>query len=237
MVTPTESRSQVAEQFRLIKRPLLANVQGRGADEIKNANLIMITSAMPGEGKSFSAINLAMSIAMELDHTVLLVDADVSKPSVLGTLGLAPRKGLMDLLTGAVDDVADVLLRANLEKLSLLPAGSPHPRATELLASDAMNRLLDELAMRYADRVIVFDSPPLIVTTEARVLATHMGQIVLVVEANKTTHSMVQQALAAIETCPVKLAILNKSRSGGPGGYYGYGYGYGYGADARVEAA
>ncbi|NMG33070.1 AAA family ATPase [Azoarcus sp. TTM-91] len=237
MVTPDQPRSPLAEEYRVIKRPLLRNAQGLGAGVIANGNLIMVTSALPGEGKSFSAINLAISMAMELDHTVLLVDADVSRPSVLNRLGLPPQRGLMDVLSGDISDLGDVLLRTNIEKLSLLPAGMPHQRATELLASDAMNRMLEQMATRYADRVIVFDSPPLLVTTEARVLATHMGQVVIVVEAAKTTHATIKQALSTIENCPVKLMVLNKARERGAGGYYGYGYGYGYGSDARSEAA
>ena len=148
---------------------------------------------------------------------------------------LAPERGLMDILSGEVDDLSDVLLRTNIEKLTLLPAGMPHARATELLASEAMTQLLEQMSNRYPDRIIIFDSPPLLVTTESRVLATHMGQIVMVVEAERTTHSTVRQALATIENCPVKLMVLNKSRERGPGSYYGYGYGYG--EDVRPEAA
>lgn len=215
VVTPNAPRSLIGDEFRIIKRPLLRNVQGKGAAEIKNANLIMVTSSLPGEGKSFSSINLAISMAMELDHTVLLIDADVSRPSVLNILGLPPRKGLMDVLTSNNMQLGDVLLKTNIEKLSLLPAGTPHPRATELLASDAMNSLLEELAERYSDRIIVFDSPPLLVTTESRVLATHMGQIVMVVECNRTAQAAVKQALAAIEACPIKMMLLNKAQHSG----------------------
>ncbi len=141
----------------------------------------------------------------------------------------------MDALAGDVTDLSDVLLRTNIEKLTLLPAGMPHARATELLASEAMTQLLEQMANRYPDRIVIFDSPPLLVTTESRVLATHMGQIVMVVEAERTTHATVRQALATIENCPVKLMVLNKSRERGPGSYYGYGYGYG--EDVRPEAA
>lgn len=237
MVTPEHSRSPLAEEFRVIKRPLLHNAMASGPAAVVNGNLIMVTSALPGEGKSFTAINLAVSIAMELDHTVLLVDADVSRPSVLRHLGLAPERGLMDVLTGDVDDLGDVLLRTNIEKLSILPAGMPHPRATELLASDSMNQLLEQIAKRYPDRIVVFDSPPLLVTTEARVLATHMGQIIVVVEAERTTQGSVRQALGTIDACPIKLMVLNKSRRSGAGSYYGYGYGYGYGAEASPPQA
>ncbi len=237
MVTPEQPRSSIAEEFRVIKRPLLRNATDAGPARIENANLIMVTSALPGEGKTFSAINLAISMAMELDYTVLLVDADVSRPSVFRQLGLPPERGLMDVLAGEVTDLSEVLLRTNIEKLSILPAGMPHQRATELLASENMNRLLKQIASRYSDRIVVFDSPPLLVTTESRVLATHMGQVVVVVESERTTHSSVKQALATIESCPIKLMMLNKSRHSGPGSYYGYGYGYGYGEKPSENAA
>lgn len=237
MVTPEQPRSAIAEEYRVIKRPLLRNATDASSARIDNANLIMVTSALPGEGKTFSAINLAVSMAMELDYTVLLVDADVSRPSVFRQLGLPPERGLMDVLAGDVTDLSDVLLRTNVEKLSILSAGMPHQRATELLASESMNRLLKQIASRYPDRIVVFDSPPLLVTTESRVLATHMGQVVVVVESERTTHASVKQALATIESCPIKLMLLNKSRQGGPGGYYGYGYGYGYGEKPRENAA
>lgn len=237
MVTPDEPRSSIAEEFRVIKRPLLRNATDTSAVRIENANLIMVTSALPGEGKTFSAINLAISMAMELDYTVLLVDADVSRPSVFRQLGLPPERGLMDVLAGEVTDLSEVLLRTNIEKLSILPAGMPHQRATELLASENMNRLLKQIASRYSDRIVIFDSPPLLVTTESRVLATHMGQVLVVVEAERTTHASVKQALATIESCPIKLMMLNKSRQSGPGSYYGYGYGYAYGEKPRENAA
>jgi receptor protein-tyrosine kinase len=167
-------------------------------------------------------------MAMELDSTVLLVDADVSRPSVLERLGLPPSGGLLDVLTDPALTLADVLLRTNVERLSLLPAGSPKPQATELLASEAMNRLLDEMAARYSDRVLVFDAPPLLPSTESRVLATHMGQIVVVVEAERTPQARVTQALAAIESCPVVHTILNKVPHSKLAAYYGYYGQYGY---------
>jgi len=233
-VTPQARRSLAADEFRVIKRPLLDNASGKSAAPVANGNLIMVTSAMPGEGKSFTAINLAMSMAMELDYRVLLVDADVAKPSLMKTLGLPPGPGLLDLLLDPRADMADVMLRTNVEKLTLLPSGSPHPRATELLASDAMNALVEEMGRRYEDRIIIFDSPPLLLTTESRVLATHMGQIVMVVQAEKTLQSQVRHALSTIESCPVKMLVLNQAR-GGDQAAYGYGYGYGYGQEDRAR--
>jgi exopolysaccharide/PEP-CTERM locus tyrosine autokinase len=229
-VTPASPRSSLGDQFRVIKRPLIANAMGKGAGALKHANLIMVTSALAGEGKTYTAVNLALSIAAELDHTVMLVDADVARPSVLRVLGLPPGPGLLDVLEGKAE-VPDVLLRSDIDKLTVLPSGAQAQRATELLASEAMNRLLEDMATRYPDRIIIFDSPPLLLTTEARVLATHMGQIVMVVQAGRTLQSDVQHALSTIESCPVRLMVLNKARTDGPGGYgYGaYGYGYGYG--------
>lgn len=232
LLVPNAARSQLADEFRVIKRPLIANAMGRGAMPIANGNLIMVTSALPGEGKSFSAINLAISIAMELDNTVMLVDADVARPSVLNMLGLPPAKGLLDVLQDNSLDISGVLLKTNIEKLSILPSGTPHPRATELLASDGMIRLLDDMASRYSDRIIVFDSPPLLLTTEARVLATHMGQVLVVVNAENTVQAAVKQAISTIESCPVKMMVLNQIRTTKSEGY-GYGYGYGYGHDKK----
>ena len=240
IVSPNAPRSQIADQFRVIKRPLISNAMGKGASVIANGNLIMVTSAVAGEGKSFTAINLALSIATELDNTVMLVDADVARPSVLRVLGLPPSPGLLDLVLDESIDMSSVLLKTNIDKLSILPSGTPHERATELLASDAMIRLLKNVASRYPDRIVIFDSPPLLLTTEARVLASHMGQIVMVVKAESTLQADVQNALSAIHSCPVKLLVLNQARSASNGGYgygsYGYGYGsYGYGQQLQRE--
>lgn len=229
IITPNTPRSRLSDEYRVIKRPLIDNAMGKGAAAIANANLVMVTSALPGEGKTFTAINLAMSIAAELDNTVMLVDADVARPSMLSMLGLPPAPGFLDVLLDDSVNLSTVLLKTNIEKLTILPSGTQHPRATELLASDAMNRLLADMANRYSDRVIIFDSPPLLATTESRVLATHMGQIVMVVQAERTLHGEVKQALATIEACPVKLMVLNRARSVSADGY-GYSYGYGYAA-------
>jgi receptor protein-tyrosine kinase len=227
MVTPDAPRSQIADEFRVIKRPLLGNASKRGGAGA-SPNMIMVTSALAGEGKTFTAVNLAMSIAMELDNTVLLVDADVANPTLPGVLRFSSPKGLLDVLTDRAIGLPDVLLRTNVQKLSILPAGTAHRRATELLASEAMERLITEIANRYPDRIVVFDAPPLLPTTESRVLASHMGQIVIVVEADKTTHSALKQALATIESCPLVMTMLNKAARSEVGSYYGY-HGYGHG--------
>jgi protein-tyrosine kinase len=235
IVTPNTPRSLTADQFRLIKRPLIHNAMGKGSVTPSHANLIMVTSAIAGEGKSFTSINLAVSIAAELDHTVMLVDADVARPSLPKMLGVSEGRGLLDLLDGSAE-MADVLLKTNIEKLTLLRSGTPHARATEMLASEAMRQLLDDMARRYPDRIIVFDSPPLLLTTEARVLATNMGQVVMVVRAGSTLQTDVAHALSTIESCPLRMMMLNQTQADAEGtsGYglgYGYGYGYGYGRE------
>ncbi len=221
-VTPDMPTSQIADEFRVIKRPIIRNALGRAGAKGKNQNLVMVTSALPGEGKTFTALNLAMSVTMELDHTVLLVDGDVAHPSLPGLLGIPNEPGLLDLLTRDNVDVADALIRTNVEKLTVLPAGSRQRRSTELLASEQMAALLRELSSRYSDRIIIFDSPPLLATTEARVLATHMGQIIMVVAADSTSQHAVNQALATIESCEVVLMMLNKASRTEVGSYYGY---------------
>src|SRR5262245_41819187 len=226
MVTPDAPRSQIADEFRIIKRPLLSNAQRTSPAAGASPNLIMVTSALTEEGKTFISVNLAMSIAMELDNTVLLVDADVANPTLPSIFRFEGSKGLLDVLNDPAIRLSDVLLRTNVPRLSVLPAGTAHRRATELLASEAMERLVDEMANRYDDRVVIFDAPPLLPTTESRALATHMGQIVLVVEADKTTHGTLKSALSTIEACPIIMKVLNKASRSDVGSYYGYrGYG------------
>src|SRR4051812_17271267 len=230
-VVPGSPRSAAVDEFRVIKRPLLANAFGLGVPAVKNGNLIMVTSAVPDEGKTFTAVNLAFSIADELDRTVLFVDADVARPATPALFGLSSKRGFLDVLQNRSLDVGQYMLRTDVPNLTILPGGSQTPRATELLASQGMARMLEEMAKRYADRIIVCDAPPLLATTEARVLASHMGQIVFVVRAEATLQAQVVQGLATIESCPVKLLVLNMVESRAQGAHgYGYGYGYGYGA-------
>jgi protein-tyrosine kinase len=222
-LVPGHSNMQLGEEFRVIKRPLIRNAQGKSAAPIRHANLIVVTSALAGEGKTFVSTNLAMSLAMELDTSALLVEADILRPTVMARLGLQPRRGLLDILTDTKLELADVLLRTNINKLSLLPAGSRSMQTTELLASTRMGEFLDELAARYSDRIVVFDAPPLLLTSEARVLASRVGQVVVVVEAGRTSNSALAQAMTTIEACPVVMTVLNKSKKPHAGMVYGYG--------------
>jgi protein-tyrosine kinase len=227
-IIPDSEKSQVAEEFRIIKRPLLANAFGDGTARARNGNLIMITSSLPGEGKTFCAINLAMSMAMEMDRTVLLVDADIARPRIPEYLGLHADKGLLDVLREKDLNLSDVLIKTNIAKLTVLPAGRTYKRATELLASSAMTHLIEDIGNRYPDRIIIFDSPPLLATSEASVLASHMGQIVMVVEAERTSQEAITEALNHIRSCEVVGMLLNKTTPA-PGTDYYYGYYGSYG--------
>jgi len=221
-VTPDAPKSQIADEFRVIKRPIIRNARRLPGATIRNGNLIMVTSALPREGKTFTAVNLALSVAMELDTTVLLVDGDVAHPELPNILGTPAAPGLLELLTHDDLDVSDTIVRTNIENFSVLPAGAHHRRATELLASEQMATVLRELATRYADRIVIFDSPPLLPTTEARALAAHMGQIVMVVAADSTRQHAVNLALETIEDCEIVLMMLNKADKTDVGTYYGY---------------
>ena len=152
---------------------------------------------------------------------MLLVDADVAKPSIPKALGLKAEQGLLDVLLDHRIDLNDVLCKTDIGKLTLLPAGKAHQHATELLASDAMRMLLQEMAERYHDRIIIFDSPPLLSASEAGVLASQMGQIVIVVEAGKTSEATLKVALGRIESNNDTGLLLNKGE--GPGRGYDYG--------------
>ena len=220
-ITPHSANTLLGNTFRMIKRPLLNNVQGKGATVLDNANLIMITSSLSGEGKTFSAINLAISIAMERDIKVLLIDADVNKPSHHEVFEIEAEYGLTDLLLGKVKDMSRVLYKTNIPSLTLMPAGNKTTHATELLASEAMEKFVREISSQYKNRVIIFDSPPLLLPTEASVLASHMGQVVVVVEAEKTHRHDVKKSLDMLSN-KIVLMLLNKAREKTQLGNYGY---------------
>jgi receptor protein-tyrosine kinase len=219
ILTPDSKRTQITEQIRLIKQKVLPN---RWDGSGKNANLVMVTSAGPGEGKTFTAINLAMSIASERDLTVLLVDADLTKRCILPRLGLTADKGLVDVLRDHSVDLADVVIRTNVERLSILPAGRSHAMSTELLGSDRMRQIVEELAQRYASRVVIFDAPPVLATSEPAVLAQHMHQVVFVVEAEATRRGSVKVALDLINGCQNIGLVLNKANTEFGSTQFGY---------------
>ena len=228
-LTPTDTRSQLAHEMRRIKRPLLLNIRKGQQSGSKGApsNLILVTSALPGEGKTFISVNLAMSLSAEPDRTVVLVDGDVPKGDISRQLGVEPERGLADLLSESVADPEEAILRTNVDRLSLLLAGKQHEHIDELFASNLMGEITHRLAAYDPNRVVLFDAPPLLATTEAAVLASHMGQVLVIVEANRTPQDAVVQALAQLEDCPNVSILLNKT-SRREASTYGYGYGGSY---------
>ncbi|MHB1667932.1 MAG: XrtA-associated tyrosine autokinase [Thiomonas sp.] len=226
-LVPDAPRSRLLDEFRGVKRPLLANAQGsKTAEPVDRGNLIMITSSLPGEGKTYTSINLAMSMAMEMNHSVLLVDADATRMAAAQRLGITGRRrGLIDLLLDPALDLSEVELATNVDKLTFLPVGTQNERATEIFSSQAMAAFLNRLAAHQMDRIVIFDCPPLLPSAEARALAPQMGQIVLVVHAGKTHQGSVQQSLAILEESPIVMTLLNQSRTpsaSSPYGYYAY---------------
>jgi protein-tyrosine kinase len=223
-LVPSPAPSLLVDLMRVIKRPLLQNMRRpveAGGPE-RRSNIVIVTSAVPGEGKTFVATNLAMSIAMEVDHSAVLIDGDVLRPSVFKRLHLPRQPGLLDLLVNKDMKATDLIVGTNVPKLSLMCAGTIHSRAEEHLASVAMDRFLDEISALYHDRLIIIDSPPLLVTTESRALAERAGQVVLVVEANRTPREQVLQAFDALSHCPIVMSVLNKARVNETDYAYGY---------------
>lgn len=222
----SEDQDLIADQFRRVKRPVLQLAFDSDLVITDYRNLIMVASALPGAGKSFCSLNLAQSIATERDIGTVLVDADVLKPSISRGLGLQDQPGLIDFLLDDNIQLQDVLIATDLNDIIVLPAGRRHPDATELLASRRMRELMKQLADHFPDRAVVFDTPPLLITNEAQVLAERMGQIVLVIEARVSSQESVNRALGLLNRDKPINAILNKSRSATVSGYQSDDYGY-----------
>jgi exopolysaccharide/PEP-CTERM locus tyrosine autokinase len=224
-VDNNNTKSQLAEEFRVIKRPLVNNAQGAKDNGIGRSNLILICSSLPGEGKTFVSINLALSIANERDKSVLLIDADVEKPSISKQLGIKQSPGLIEYLEDDKITFSDILLKTDLSNLSVIPAGKRHKYSTELLSSQRMYLFAEEVSKRYKDRIIVFDSPPLLVATQAQILAELVGQVVLVIAAEVTPQSVVAESVSKLANCDVVMTLLNKTRK--EIDIYGHNYSYG----------
>lgn len=226
-LVPDMPATGLAEEFRIVKRQLVQGAfDAGGAAAAGNGNLILVCSAQPSEGKTFCSINLALSMAAERDLEVLLVDADFAKPAVLSTLGLQGGRGLMDALADPASDIETMIIGTDLPGLSVLPAGRHHNDATELLASQRMQDIVDDLG-RARNRIVIFDSPPALASSAASVLALHVGQVVMVVNAEVTREGQLKDALSLLSGCPSIRLLLNRVRFA-PGGrrfgaYYGYG--------------
>jgi len=228
LIAPDYHEELLADQYRDIKRPLIANAFGKRVVQIEDGNLIMVTSALPGEGKTFTSINLAISIAQEQDLTVLLVDADVAKPHISTVLGVGKMPGLLDILDGDNHSPESLVVPTDMDGLSVLPAGAPRLNATELLSAFKMENLVKTLAARSPQRIVVFDTPPLLRTSESKILTSMAGQVVLVVKAEHTSQGAVGEALHVLGEDKAVNLILNQSRKAGSQNEYTYGYGYGH---------
>jgi receptor protein-tyrosine kinase len=219
----TADRTPVMEELRLIKRRLLRRAFDNRDATNSLSHLVMVTSAKPREGKTFAATNIAISISLEEDYNVLLVDADIRRQALRQNLGLEANQGFVDLLLNPSLDLADVLLRTNIPRLSVLPAGTMSDRAPELLASSRMRDLIDDMAQRYRDRIILFDTAPCLVSSDAATLAAHVGQVIFVVEAEQTQQHEIVAGLNLISACPEISLILNKAQPLATTSYGGYG--------------
>ena len=227
-VSLSSKRKLINEELRAIKRRVLSNAFGPISDTLDASNLVTVTSTSPQEGKSFTSINLALSIALEQDKTVLLVDADVLKPSVTKKLQIEEQvnEGLMDYLLGDVDDVRDIIYRTNVENLRFIPAGKSSHLSTELLASERMAQLALEFVSRYPDRVVVMDAPPLLGINETVVLANLSGQIIVVVEEESTKVAGLKQAIEQLDKDKAIGFVVNKTKKNNSVTGYGYAYAY-----------
>ena len=232
---PSSARSRTVEEFRLVKRNLMAAwSQNDLIGDRQSGRIIMITSARPGEGKTFTSINLALAFASERDVKALLVDVDTQHPGLPKIFGIPGEKGIVDVLAGDLE-LSEVLIQTNLPNLMLLPAGRGGPHVPELLSSREMGALLVELMQRLSDRFIIIDTPPCMASSDAAALAPLVGQIVFVVEAHSTQQAEVEAALSMLSACPQISLLLNKSDTLASEHFGSYGYYYQSPGDGNDE--
>jgi exopolysaccharide/PEP-CTERM locus tyrosine autokinase len=237
LLPPVEHEKMLADQYRAIKRPLIrAAFESSEQREGPPQQLIMIASALPGDGKTFTGVNLAMSMAREADHSVVLVDGDVVKPHLSKLFGIDREPGLLDVLADETLDIRSVILPTDIPGLSLVPAGTASETATEMIASARMGHVLQQLVSWNPTGIVLFDSLPILLTSEARALATLMGQVVMVIKAGGTPQQAVSDSLEALGKDKKVWLVLNQAETSGPLGYY-YGSQYGYRGYADTSSA
>ncbi len=239
LLPPVSEEREIAHQFRSIKRPLIRRAFESAqteAPESRARRAIMVTSALPGDGKTFTSLNLALSLAMERDHSVILVDGDVLKPHISQLFQAGNEPGLLNVLDNSTQDIASVILPTDLPGLSVLPVGRQSSNATELLASTRMLNVIHDLEALDSRSIVVVDSSPILLTSEARVLTSLFAQVVMVVRAGNTPQQAVLDAVKLMGEGQNVNLVLNQALHVGSGGYYGYGSGYGYGDSPQEEA-
>jgi len=219
---PAQQR-RISQEYGTIKRPILDRIADMSAQAASGARFVMMASALPGDGKTFSSFHLAASIARERDVSVLLVDADVARPSLSRALGIADRPGLLDALANDAVDIESCVLSTDVPGLYLLSAGQSAETSAELLASHRMIDVVNRLEQADPARIVVIDSSPLLLSSESRILVQLAGQIVLVVLAGVTSQRAVRDAVAAIPSGKLTGLVLNERNSSTAGGKYGHG--------------
>jgi protein-tyrosine kinase len=227
-IDPEGPVTGLSEEFRIVKRQLLLAARGgKGYDALPHGERILICSAHPNEGKTYCSINLALSMASEKDNHVLLVDADFAKPSVLKTFGIEHSPGLMDALADRNCDVESLIIETDIPGLTILPAGAQTNQDTEYLAASRTAEIIEQLTSNDPTRIIIFDSPPALAASPASVLALHVGQTVMVVNADNTTDSALRDALSLLSGCDNIQLLLNRAKFSPTGRKFGNYYGYG----------
>ncbi|HWP47816.1 MAG TPA: XrtA-associated tyrosine autokinase [Candidatus Limnocylindrales bacterium] len=215
LITLTAPQSPAAEQYKKLRTRILQLTKP------DFQNTLMVTSAVAGEGKTLTALNLAITIAQGLQETVLLVDGDLRKSSLHKLLGIEPKYGLSDYLTRHLD-LSKILIKTEINKLTILPAGNLPPNPAELLASQKMHNLIKEIKNRYEDRYVIFDTTPLLPTTDPNILGTQMDGVILVVQAGRTAREDVVNALKLLEGMNVLGIVLNNVHQVSSNYYYHY---------------
>jgi protein-tyrosine kinase len=208
---PSSARSRTVEEFRLVKRNLMTQLsQGSPIADQRSSRLIMVTSARPGEGKTFISLNLALAFASERDVKALLVDIDTQHSRLQKILGISTELGIVDVLAGN-RELSEVLIQTNIVNLMVLPSGRGGPHVPELFSSNQMAILMAEMTRRFADRYIIIDTPPCMASSDAAALAPLVGQIVFIVEAHHTQQVEIEASLSMLGACPRISLLLNKS--------------------------
>ncbi len=231
---PAELAQRIDDEMRRIKWPLLNTIAGREGSVAVRNNVVLVTSAVPGEGKTFTALNLALSIVRDRAIRVVLVDADVARPGLTPALGMQGKPGLNDVLDDPELAIDSATYRTNVDGLFFIPSGKWHDHAPEFFAGARMEQVLADLVQRVPTGVIIMDSPPLLATNEAQAVTRLVGQVLLVVQADSTEQRAVTEALALVHPSTPINAVLNRVEPSFVGRYYGNYYYYGY--DRRPEA-
>ena len=226
-ILPDAPVTGLAEEFRIIKRQLLRATSGKTGVPADKRQTIMVCSAAPDEGKTFCAINLALSLASEKDVEVLLIDGDFNKPEILSILGLEGGPGLIDAIADPKLDPNSFIIQTDIDRLSVLPSGRQANNVPELLASERTRHVLDALTEGHPERIVIFDSPPALMASPASVLASKVGQVMMVVRADKTTESDLREAIGLLSGCEHVSLMLNGAGFGATGRRFGSYYGYG----------